>query len=495
MNIRSLITAGALVTMGLLAGRVLGLAREILLASYFGAGSQADLAISLLVVPDFITGALAGSAVAVTLLPHYASRDDSKASALCWQAAVASFGVFGVLSLVVGLAITGVAWLQAEGAAPTEASPLAFLIAISAIPLTAATAVFASFLQHRAHFAVPAFANVIFNTGIILALVLMPTGLIMLAFGIVLAALLRLASHVAAFFRAGGRGPRGALTPWQLDRPMARTYLTTVTTDVCNLFPQFAPYLVIAALGGALAVFNYAFRLAFVPATLTVTLAQLVLLPWFVKQQRDGNHENGLSHYTVMLQVAWCFSLAACLSLSLAAHDIAQLCFGYGKMGEDDVGQVARLFDIGVWALPGMFITSIWQQIMYARGQAKLSMLAALVLALCIAPACWIGYQATGLSGVALAYAILQFLPAAWLACAGYKQGIISRLRPSASYLHITLAVLAAWLPLAWLFAGMELPPAAGLGVAVLIGMTILAAGLAACRPVRRWALQKIGYA
>jgi|GEM_PF-3607429 len=493
MSLRSLLTAGALVTIGLLAGRILGLVREMMLAGYFGTGAEADLAISLLIVPDFITGALVGSAVGATLVPLYAARTPEKASALFWQAFLVSVGFFTVLAAIVGFSITGAASLQSEGAALAASSPFAFLIAVSAIPLTAATSIITSYLQYRGRFAVPAFANAIFNFGIIMALWLLPSGLIMLALGIMLAALARLLFHAAAFFRAGGTWSRGSFTPWQIDRPFLKTYITTVTTDICNLFPQFAPYMVIAAFGGGLAVFNYAFKLAYVPATLGYSLTQMVLLPWFVKLLHSEGKDNKGTHYVVTLQVAWCFSLAVCLSLSLAARDIAQLCFGYGKMTDDDIGLVAQLFDVGVWAMPGMFLSSIWQQIMYAHGKPNMPLVASMVQAIAIVPLCWLGYQAIGLFGVSLAYAALQFLPVLWLSYAGYKQGIIPRWWPSPVYAQMAVAAILAWLPLAWLFNSLELPAIAGILLAMLIGLITLAAGLAVCHPVRQWGLQKLG--
>src|SRR5688572_33032213 len=114
MPLRSLFTAGALVTAGMLAGRLLGLLREMLLASHFGTGSQADLAISLLIVPDLITSAFMGSAVGATLVPLYASRSPEKAEALFWQALLASFLFFAGLAALVGVNITSVSLLAME---------------------------------------------------------------------------------------------------------------------------------------------------------------------------------------------------------------------------------------------------------------------------------------------------------------------------------------------------------------------------------------------
>src|SRR5690606_35972856 len=91
-----------------------------------------------------------------------------------------------------------------SGSADLSDAGNALLIALCSLPLTAATAVVTAWLQHRGRFLVPAFANAIFNSIILLTLWLAPAGLVMLASGIIAAALLRLLAHLLAFRRGGG---------------------------------------------------------------------------------------------------------------------------------------------------------------------------------------------------------------------------------------------------------------------------------------------------
>src|SRR5690606_4625947 len=106
MTTRLLFSVGMLVTVGMLAGRVLGLLREALIAAPFGAGVDADMAVSLLIIPDFVTALLIGSAASATLVPAFASRSAQEASALFFQALAASMLLAGVAGLFVFWQVT-----------------------------------------------------------------------------------------------------------------------------------------------------------------------------------------------------------------------------------------------------------------------------------------------------------------------------------------------------------------------------------------------------
>src|ERR1700728_2596751 len=101
MSLRSLINAGALMTTGMMIGRVLGLLREMLLASRFGIGEQADMAIAFLIIPDFIGAALIGSAASAALVPAFFAREREDAVALFWQVMMISVAAFVIIALAI----------------------------------------------------------------------------------------------------------------------------------------------------------------------------------------------------------------------------------------------------------------------------------------------------------------------------------------------------------------------------------------------------------
>jgi len=489
MHLRALFTAGALVGMGVLLSRVLGLLREMLLASHFGGGPEADMAIALLLIPDFITGALVGTAVGATFVPLFTARDEKTALHLFWQALTVSIGVFALLAILIACNASATIHLIGKGNGMLPGAMTAFLIAISTIPLTAATAICTAWLQYRGRFRVPAFANAIFNGVIVCTLWLMPMGLAMLAVSIFCAVSVRLLAHVYAFYRSGGRLAFGS---WQLNRTILKTYATTMATDICNLFPQFAPYYLIALGGSGLAIFNYAFKLSVMPAMIGYNIAQLVLLPWFARLFRERLDGDSMLPYTVTLQCCWALCLAVCLSLMTASHEMAQLCFGYGKMDAAAIDRIGHLFALGVWSMPPILLTGIWQQMLYAHGKPRMPFAASLIQAIAILPLCWLGSWLYGLEGVMLAYALLQVIAVALLSYAGHQQGIISRHRPSRVYGEMLLLALAIWVPLAWLYKSLAWGIFTKILLAIAMGVLVLVATLSLCVPVRQWAKERM---
>ena len=492
MTLRALFTAGALVTIGVCLSRVLGLLREMLLASHFGVGQEADMAITLLLIPDFITGALVGTAVGATFIPLFTVRDRESARHLFWQALAVSVGAFALLAVVVGSNASALVSLVTKGNGIMPGAITAFLIAISAIPLTAATAIFTAWLQYTGRFRVPAFASAIFNGVIVCTLWLMPVGLAMLAVSIFAGVSVRLLAHAYSFYRSEGKIVPSFGRSWQLNASVLKIYATTMATDICNLFPQFAPYYLIALGGSGLAIFNYAFRLSIMPAMIGYNVAQLVLLPWFARLFRERLDGDSMLPYSITLQCCWALCLAVCLSLMTASREAAQLCFGYGKMGEADIDRIGHLLALGVWSMPPILFTAVWIQMLYAHGKPRMPFIASIIQAVTILPLCWIGNHLYGLEGIMLAYASLQVIAVSLLSYAGHTQGIIARHRPSRVYGEMALLAIAIWAPLAWLYNAMAFGVTTKMLLAISMGMVVLVATVSLCVPVRVWALQKV---
>ena len=365
---------------------------------------------------------------------------------------------------------------------------LAFFLTLCSLPISAATAVITAYLQYRGRFVAPAFANAVFNVGIILTLWLSPGGLALFAVGIIAATTARLGTHVGAFIRAGDTGGKPLLCPWQIDAPLAKAYGATASSGILGLLPYYAPYAVIAFAGSSVALFNYAFKLVLLPATLLQTILQMVLLPWFVKLRAT----EGAQPYSMSLQLAWIVALVMSMALSLVGSQVAALCFGYGKMTPEAIAQVGQLFALGVWAVPPMVLTCVWQQILYANKYTGAVLSTSALQAMLVVPLSWLGHRLIGPQGVLVAYIAVQAAPLWILAREGVKRGLVASLRPSWVYARMTLAALLAFLPLAWLQQSLALPAFASVMLACFIGIVSLGAGLLASQPVRQWAMQKV---
>jgi putative peptidoglycan lipid II flippase len=402
LNLRSLISAGGIVVVGMMAGRALGLLREISIAAYFGINGQSDVAILLLIIPDFITAVFIGSAASAALIPAFALREKPQAIALFWQTmaiSVVGFSLLAILCIVLGN------WF-------TIADYIILLLTFFSLPFMGATAVCAAWLQYSERFVVPAFATVIFNVVILCALWLVTGDLKILAVGIFFASLLRFFVHMRAFFcslplREGEAGLFRCVRndiAWQINKKLAVTYLQTTTAGVLGMLPIYAPYLILSATVGGLSLFNYAFKLVLLPTMLLQTIIQTVILPLLVKQHPELRSKT----HILGLQIGLICGVAIALFVTFTAHVIANLCFAYGKISAQNVDEIAGLLRLGIWSTPFAILSCLWQQMLYAENRAKTAMFASFVEAALLFPLYYFGLKIWGVSGVMVGYLAIR---------------------------------------------------------------------------------------
>ncbi len=316
MAVKKLLSAGALIAFGMLAGRALGFLREMLLAAYFGSGSDANIAISLLLIPDFITALLIGGAVSAVLIPAFAERDNEHSLALFWQ----SLLLFVVVFIILGIALSlffGSSFIA---------------VALCSLPLTAATGIFTAYLQHRSKFIVPAFTTVIFNSVILGALWFLPSDLLTLAVAVIVASSARLMAGMLAFFLSGGKFINVFSAKMELNRKLLSAYAQTTLSNMLGIFILYTPFALAALFSlSHFALFNYAFKLIIFPSVLIQTVIQMVLLPWFVSNINSSSGTKKIYDYSIW--GALTISLAACVVVTLLSGFIADA----GEGADSDV--------------------------------------------------------------------------------------------------------------------------------------------------------------
>jgi putative peptidoglycan lipid II flippase len=482
LKISSLISAVGIVAIGMIAGRLLGLLREIGIASYFGADKQADAAILLLLIPDFITAVFIGSAVSAAIIPAFSERSEQRSLALFWQTMLVAVFAFIVISLVISFLDT-----------PDNFKTPLFLTLCS-LPFAAATAVFMAWLQYSKRFFAPAFATAIFNLAILCTLWFAPTGLEVLAIGIIVATLLRLLAHIISFMRGGGKLKFSKIfqwekSGWEIDKKLTTTYMQTATAGVLGMLPLYAPYLIIAVTTGGLALFNYAFKLVLLPAILLQTIIQTVVLPLFVRQHKDDTAEMRARAYSASLYSGFIFGVSIALAVTLAAEPIVTLCFAYGKISAQNVTEIANLLMIGIWATPFSILSCLWQQILYAGSKAKISMMASFSEAALLFPLYYFGQNIWGQEGVMVAYLIIRIFHFVIIARLGKQCIALSSFIPNKDYIFSTIAMLSVFAILASLYL-LIFPASYSADIiktlsAILIGGASFGAGIFSTKKIR----------
>lgn len=382
--------AGALSLALLLASRLLGLVRESIQAAAFGASGLADVAVLMLTLPDWIAGLLASGALAYVLVPAWAGQDAAQVAAT--QRKVARGLVLAGCILAVLLAIfrePTVQWLA--GGLPAALVPAARgALVWSAIALPAAllAALWATRLQHESDFTGMYFANLVVNTVLIASIavagrMLADAPMSWLGAGLLAAMVLRLAW---LYWRTPRTRPVQQLSPAVAALPGIPVWLWAALSAGLPLALPFAARSIASHAGeGALATFNYAWKLVELPLVLAVQLVASLAFPAVARATAAGDATATSSAIRAAFALAWALACAAAAGLLVGAPAIAHLLFGWGRMPPQALARVAQWGATGAWGLLPQAVIAVALTVLAARGRMKIAVIAygaALVLLL-----------------------------------------------------------------------------------------------------------------
>ena len=386
-----LFRAGVLSFALLLASRVLGLVRETAQAAAFGASAMGDVAVLMLTLPDWLTGVLASGALAYVLLPAWAHEEGARIAAS--QRSVARLLLAGGALLGGLLALAHqpvVAWLAA-GLPETLRGPAGIGLVWSglAVPLALLAALWVTRLQHERDAVGMYAANLFVNVFLIAALLVAGLAgggaradVLVLGIGLLAAMVARLAWLHWRQQPLRGRAPQPADV---VALPQASVWMWAAAAAGLPLaLPFAARSLASAEAPGALATFNYAWKLVDLPLVLAVQLVgTLALAPIAAALRGAGSRAEAAATLRRGFAIAWTLACACVAGLLLASPAVAQLLFGWGRMEDEALGQVAAWGRLGSWSLLPQALITILMAVLAAQGRLRIAVIAhAIALAL-----------------------------------------------------------------------------------------------------------------
>lgn len=255
--------------------RALGVLRQTAINGEFGAGPETDAFWAAFTVPDLFFNLLVGGALTSVFVPVYARLVTEGRNQDAWKLACTVFNVVAILLVVVALLILALAPRLAPLIAagfPRETQALtAHLTRILAVqPLYLGLGVVAmAVLNSGKHFALPAYAPVVYNLGIIAgALLLAPrVGVEGLAMGVTLGAL--------GYFLLQVPGLRRQGLPYRFTLDLAMPELA----QVGRLLVPRTLGLASSQVGGLITMVSLASGLPSGSVTVVRAALQIVLLP------------------------------------------------------------------------------------------------------------------------------------------------------------------------------------------------------------------------
>lgn len=372
---RSLLGAGLLLSLALMAGRLAGFGREVLLASSLGLSEQADIAIVLLTVPDLLVNLLLSGGIGVALVPAMRAASPAQAAALFRQASLAFGAMFTLLGLCFALLPSVWLWLFApglEGAAQWLDSWMIYAIA-AAIPLAALSGVSTAALNAGERFFVAGCGTLVFNLCVIFALLMALTGpqghLAWLCGGVATGALLRWGSQWIAL-RTGV--PRGLNSHqgWLLDRRLVQGFIAGLASASLLILVPVALRAGASWLGkGELAAFNYAIKLVELPLGILITTLATVAFP----RLSEAHQQDDLAAFEGVLRASLQRSLVLSIAIVMCGWPfvdaVVAMLFGSGGVSSEGQAHITALTQIALLSVPWVGISSLASAALNARRQ------------------------------------------------------------------------------------------------------------------------------
>lgn len=502
----SLLRAGAGIGLAAMASRILGFARDLLLAAVLGAGPVADALLAALRLPNLLRRMLSEGGVNAGFVPLHArilaERGEAEAARFARDALS---GACVILVLLVGLAQLAAGPLVLAMAAGYASEPDTFAlatflnrIALPAAGLLALAAVAGAILNARGRFRAAALAPLVVNLAMILVL-----GAALAGWRLAPA---DLATALAASFTLGGAaqlailllalakerraaGERLRLSRPRLDPDMRRL----LALGLPALFAAGAAQLVLlAALQAAsftpsgVAHLHYADRLFQLPLGLLSAAIGIALLPAVAAGWRAGDRAGCAAALNRAMEAALLVAAPAGLALALIADPIVAVLFERGAFeAQDRAGTAATLAGLAL-GLPFAAAAKVLGQALFAAERMRAAALTTLfAFAVALAACAMLGARWGGFGvglGASLAFAAHAATLAALLSARGEWSAdarLLARLaRALPALAALALALVAArWFADAW---------SAGFLALVCIGGAALYGGLAlACGAVR----------
>ena len=373
----------------LLLSRVLGLARDMAQAAVLGVSGAADVALLMLSLPDLLTGLLAAGALSYVLLPLWAGQGARQQAST--QSRVAHWLVLGG----VGVAVAIILWpdllvrLLVPGLGPAmhHAAHKALWWSALAVPLAMLAALWVTRLQYVRDFVGMYGANLVVNIGLLGVLLwlghplhLPPSFLGWLGAGLLVTMVLRL---LWLHWRLRRALPEPAavlsVAQPQVVWPAASVWAWALASAGLPLaLPLLARSLASTSGEGALATFNYAWKMVELPLVLLIQLVAALAFPAIAQAFAKGasNAEASASGPSAWKQplrsalvLAWVLACACAAALVCAAPALAQLLFGWGRMPAEALVQVAAWSRAGAWSLLPQALLAVLLTLLASAGR------------------------------------------------------------------------------------------------------------------------------
>lgn len=491
-----------------LLSRVLGLAREQVMAMLFGAGFATDAFNVAFRIPNLLRDLFAEGAMSSAFVPTFTEVHQHRGEAEAWKLGRQLMST--LLAVLLALCVVGwltTPWLVRAFAAgfakvpgKIELTVLLTRVMLPFLPVVALAAAAMGMLNARGKFAVPALAPTMLNLGMIVfgvALIPACTGLgqpaiLAMAFGVLLGGVLQFLCQLPALGALGFRmrferpaGHPGVRRVATLMVPatigLAATQLNLlVSTQIASLLQQ-----------GSVSWLWYAFRIMQLPIGVFGVALATVSLPALSRAAVAKDMPQLKTTLSATLRLVFFLTVPAALWLAVMARPVIALLYQHGRFHGFDTVQTANALVMYCIGLPAFAAVGVLTRTFYALGETRVPVQASFVsvglnLALnlmFIGPLQFIGLGHLGLALATSATSIVNMLQLAFYL--RRRLGPIEARRMINTIVRVGLAgsavVLVCGLALVWLggrwqghLLGEAAVVAGGFALSIAIGYALM---------------------
>lgn len=417
-KISSITSAAAVIGAASLASRLVGVLRDRVLASSFGAGEMLDVYYASFRIPDLVfqllvAGALSAGFIPIFLKRRQASEEEAQrfSTAVLWL-------VLGVVALVCLLGIALAPYLVPLIVPGFYGNMLDLTVSVTRIMflspiLLGISGVFGGILQARKRFFPVAVAPVFYNFGIILgAFLLAPHyGVKGLALGVILGALFHMLLHLPALSCVG----------WRLQRP--GKVLTGATRELGRLMGPRVLTLGVAQVNllvitimastlevGSLSVFNWAFNLQSFPLGIFALSFAIAAFPTLSELAAKGQTAEFSRQFSQTARQMLFLLIPSTILLIILRAQVVRVVLGAGVF--DWRATVLTMDTMAFLALGLAFhgLTYLLARGFYAFSETKRPFYCAAIAAVFHAALAWYLAPRLGVLGLGLAFSLSSVL-------------------------------------------------------------------------------------
>jgi len=360
----SVMSAAGLITIAGLASRILGLFRDRLLASTFGAGDTLDVYYAAFRIPDLIYNILILGALSAAFIPVFTSLISNEKEKEAWKLAG------GIMNLAVGLIIIFsivfcifspfLMRIITPGFSPEKMEKVVLFTRIMFLsPLfLGISGIFGGILTSYKRFFIYSLAPIFYNVGIIFGILVFVKiwGPIGLAWGVVLGAFLHMLTQYPSAYQLGFRNSLSLAKHIKNSevRKVFRLMIPRtlgIAVNQVNLFviTIFASFLA----SGSLAIFNFAQNLQSVPLGIIGVSFAIAVFPTLSALYSKNEKEKFIVNFSETFRQILFFIIPLSAFILLLRAQVVRVVLGAGKFDWEDTVltfQCLGIFSISLFA-------------------------------------------------------------------------------------------------------------------------------------------------